>query len=278
MALRFVAGETLDEGIRVARQTNAEGIGAMLDHLGENVSSSDQALAATEAYVAALKRSRDEDLPDANISIKLTQLGLDVSEDLCLENAGRVLDAANGTLVMIDMEASEYVERTLRIHEQLRSRHENVGVCIQSCLRRTPSDVRALAAMGATVRVCKGAYLEPAEVAFTRREEVDGSYRESAATLLAAPGCRVHLATHDPRLIDGAVSFVARRSIPRARYEFQMLHGIRRDLQRRLAAEGHRVRVYIPYGSEWYPYLTRRLAERPANVWFFVSNLFGRRR
>lgn len=277
MALRFVAGETLDEGVAVARSLNEDGVGAMLDHLGENVATREQALEATEGYVAALKRIREEALPDANISMKLTQLGLDISEELCLDNAARVLDAANGTLVMIDMEASEYVDRTLAVHAGLRERHENVGVCIQSYLRRTASDARALAAMGATVRVCKGAYLEPPDVAFADRDEVDRSYREVAATLLAA-GCTVHLATHDPGLIRGAEGFVRDREAPSDRYEFQMLHGIRRDLRRRLSAAGHRVRVYIPYGSEWYPYLTRRLAERPANLWFFASNLLGGRR
>lgn len=276
VARRFVAGETLDEGLGAARGLNEAGIGAMLDHLGENVTSSAQAAAAADAYVLALKRISDEGLRDANISVKLTQLGLDLSEELCLEHASRVLREAGDTLVMIDMEASGYVDPTLAIHRELRESHGNVGVCVQAYLRRTAADVRRLAEERATVRVCKGAYLEPPELAFPDRREVDESYRRCAATLMAA-GCEVHLATHDEALIDGAKRFVDRRGIPRERFEVQMLYGIRRGLQRRLADQGYRMRVYIPYGGEWYPYLTRRLAERPANVWFFVTNLVRRR-
>ena len=276
VALRFVAGETLDDGIRAARGLNARGIDAMLDHLGENIGSPEQASAATDAYVLALKRIQEERLPDANISIKLTQLGLDVAPDLCLENASRVLEAAGSTLVMIDMEASSYTERTLRSYRMLRERYANVGVCIQAYLYRSADDVRALAGEGATVRVCKGAYLEPSTVAFPRRSDVDRNFGWLAATLLSA-GCRVHIATHDPRLIAAARRFVRRQGIPREQFEFQMLYGIRRDLQDGLAAEGFQVRTYIPYGNQWYPYLTRRLAERPANVWFFAANLLRRR-
>jgi proline dehydrogenase len=276
VALRFVAGETLDDGIHVARRLNARGIGGMLDHLGENVASPEQASAAADTYVLALKRIQDEGLPDTNISIKLTQLGLDVSPDLCLENAARVLEAAGSTLVMIDMEASAYTERTLGSYRALRERHPNVGVCIQAYLYRSEDDARALAREGATVRVCKGAYLEPPTVAFPRRSEVDRNFGRIAATLLSA-GCRVHIATHDPRLIAAARRFVRRRGIPRDQFEFQMLFGIRRDLQDGLGADGYHVRTYIPYGDQWYPYLTRRLAERPANVWFFLANLLRRR-
>lgn len=248
----------------------------MLDHLGENVASSEQSSAAADTYVLALKRIQEEGLSDANISIKLTQLGLDVSPDLCLENAARVLEAAGSTLVMIDMEASAYTERTLTSYRALRARHANVGVCIQAYLYRSEDDARALAREGATVRVCKGAYLEPPTLAFPTRSEVDRNFARIAATLLSA-GCRVHIATHDPRLIAAARRFVRRRGIPRDHFEFQMLYGIRRDLQDVLGAEGYHVRTYIPYGDKWYPYLTRRLAERPANVWFFVGNLLRRR-
>jgi proline dehydrogenase len=275
VALRFVAGETLDDALRVASGLNPRGIGAMLDHLGENIESPEQASGAADAYVLALKRIQEERLSDANISIKLTQLGLDVSPDTCLENAVRVLEAAGSTLVMIDMEGSAYTERTLTAYRDLRKRYENVGVCVQAYLHRSADDVRELARQGATVRVCKGAYLEPPSVAFPKRSDVDRNFARLTATLLSA-GCTVHLATHDPRLIDGARRFVERRGIGRAQFEFQMLYGIRRDLQERLAAEGYRVRTYIPYGNQWYPYLTRRLAERPANVWFFVANLLRR--
>jgi proline dehydrogenase len=276
VALRFVAGETLDHGIRAARSLNARGIGGMLDHLGENVASPEQASAAADAYVLALKRIQEDWLPDANISIKLTQLGLDVSGDLCTENAARVLEAAGSTLVMIDMEASTYTERTLASYRMLRKQYSNLGVCVQAYLYRSADDVRELAREGATVRVCKGAYLEPPSVAFPKRFDVDRNFGRLAATLLSA-GCEVHLATHDPRLIVSARRFVRSRGIPRDQFEFQMLYGIRRDLQDDLAAEGFHVRTYIPYGDQWYPYLTRRLAERPANVWFFVANLMRRR-
>ena len=277
MALRFVAGETLDDGMRVARRLNDRGVGAMLDHLGENVESARQASAAADGYVLALKRIAEEGLTNGNISIKLTQLGLDVSEEICLENSHRVLETAGdlGTLVMIDMESSEYVDRTLSVYRVLRKDHPGVGVCIQAYLYRSAEDVRALAAEGATVRVCKGAYLEGPTVAFPRKAEVNQSYSRLASTLLAA-GCTVHIATHDERLIEGALRFVERRGIPAHRFEFQMLYGIRRDLQERLLRAGFPVRVYVPYGSQWYPYLTRRLAERPANLWFLASNLVRR--
>jgi proline dehydrogenase len=277
LALRFVAGETLDDGIRAARRLNERGAAAMLDHLGENVGSAEQASAAADGYVRALKRIEEEGLSNANISVKLTQLGLDVSEEICLESSQRVLEAAAelGTLVMIDMESYEYVDRTLAVYRTLRRDHSNVGVCVQAYLYRSADDVRALAAEGATVRVCKGAYLEGADVSFPRKGDVNRSYARLAATLLNA-GCVVHFATHDPRLVDGARRFVARRGIPSSRYEFQMLYGIRRDLQQRLVEEGFPVRVYVPYGSQWYPYLTRRLAERPANLWFLASNLVRR--
>ncbi|MGH2683069.1 MAG: proline dehydrogenase family protein [Actinomycetota bacterium] len=277
LALRFVAGETLDDGMRVARQLNDRATGAMLDHLGENVESADQASAAADRYVLALKRIEEEGLSDANISVKLTQLGLDVSEDICLENSHRVLEAAGelGTLVMIDMESFDYVDRTLSIYRSLRKDHSNVGVCVQAYLYRSTEDVRALAGEGATVRVCKGAYLETQAVAFPRKSEVNRSYARLAATLLSA-GCSVHIATHDERLIEGALRFVEDHGIPTHRFEFQMLYGIRRDLQDRLAKAGFPVRVYVPYGRQWYPYLTRRLAERPANLWFLASNLVRR--
>ncbi|HVM12661.1 MAG TPA: proline dehydrogenase family protein [Actinomycetota bacterium] len=277
IALRFVAGEDLDQAIVAARELNARGIGAMLDHLGENVASAEQASAAADGYVLAIKRIREDELPDANISVKLTQLGLDVSRELCLENAGRVLEAAAGMQVMVDMEASPYVGATLEVVRELRERFLELGVCVQAYLHRTAADVRRLAEEGVTVRVCKGAYLEPPSVAIPDRREVDRMFGRLAATLLAA-GCEVHLATHDLRLIEQAKRFAERRGIPPERFEFQMLHGIRRDLLQRLADDGYRTRTYVPYGREWYPYLTRRLAERPANLWFFAANLLRWRR
>jgi len=273
VALRFVAGETLDGAMDAARGLNGRGVATMLDHLGENVTSAEQASAAADAYVLALKRIHEADDLDANISVKLTQLGLDVSYDLCLENAERVLSAAasRATLVMIDMESHEYVEPTLRAHRDLKARHPGVGLALQSYLRRTVADVHGLPERS-TVRLVKGAYLEPPDVAFPDRRDVDRNFARVFATLMSL-GHTVHLATHDPALTDGARRYVEREGIGWGRMEFQFLYGIRRDLQGDLARQGYPVRVYVPYGDEWYPYLTRRMAERPANMWFFASNL-----
>jgi proline dehydrogenase len=279
LAGRFVAGDTLEDGMKVARSLWPQGIASMLDHLGEEVDSPGQTAAAADAYVRALKRIAEEPDLDCNISVKLTQLGLNASRELCLENLDRVLQAATGpdrrTLVMIDMESSEYVEPTLDVYLSLRERYPNVGVCLQAYLFRSADDCAGIGAPGAIVRMAKGAYLEPPEVAYQTRKQVRRSFARLAATLLLA-GSTVHLATHDPKLIDGATAFLRTRSISRKRYEFQMLYGVRRDLQADLARQGEPVRVYIPYGTRWYPYLTRRLAERPANLWFFASNLFRR--
>lgn len=278
LVARFVAGEHLDDAIRVAKGLDGQKISTILDHLGENVTAPEHAIEAVAAYVRALDRIRLEPFLDLTISVKLTQLGLDFSHELCVANMERVLEAAAevGTLVMIDMESSAYVDRTLRVFRELRQRHERVGLALQTCLRRTARDVDELPE-GSVIRIVKGAYLEPPEVAYTSRREVDATLARLTATLLTR-GHVVHVATHDPKLLDGAVSFVNRRAIPWSQVEFQMLYGIRRDLQNRLADEGYPVRVYVPYGTEWYPYLTRRMAERPANMWFFASNLvrFGR--
>lgn len=275
---RFVAGEHLDDAIRVAKALDGQKISTILDHLGENVSAPEHATEAVAAYIRALDRIRVEPFLDLTVSVKLTQLGLDFSSELCVANMERVLDAAAevGTLVMIDMESSAYVDRTLRVFAELRQRHERVGVALQTCLRRTARDVDELPD-GSVIRIVKGAYLEPPEVAFTTRGEVDRTFATLTATLLSR-GHVVHVATHDPAILDGTVRFVQVRGIPWTKVEFQMLYGIRRDLQHRFANEGYPVRVYVPYGTEWYPYLTRRMAERPANMWFFASNLVRFRR
>ena len=279
VAGRFVAGDTLEDGVTVARVLGSQGIAAMLDHLGEEVESPGQAAEAADAYVRALKRIAEEPELDCNISVKLTQLGLKASRELCVENLERVLQAASGpdrrTLVMIDMEAHEYVEPTLDVYLSFRDRYPNVGVCLQAYLFRSADDCARIGAPEAIIRMAKGAYLEPPEVAYQTRAQVRRSFARLAATLLLAEST-VHFATHDPKLIEGAKDFVRTRSISRKRYEFQMLYGVRRDLQADLARQGEPVRVYIPYGTRWYPYLTRRLAERPANLWFFASNLFRR--
>jgi proline dehydrogenase len=271
---RFVAGDTLDDGVDAAEHLASAGIATLLDHLGENVSSSEQAAAAADAYIRAIRRSRETPGIDCIVSVKLTQLGLDSGVDVCAENMVRVLQAAEEQdpplRVMIDMEASEYVDRTIDLYLALRSRHA-VGVALQSYLRRTAGDVERIAGPDAVVRMTKGAYLEPREIAFQRRDEVFRSYVALTKTLLER-GSGVHLATHDERLVAGALDYLHRTGIGRERYEFQMLYGIRRDLQGRLVDAGEPVRVYVPYGTQWYPYLTRRLAERPANVWFFLSN------
>ena len=271
VALRFVAGEALDSCMQAARDLDRHGIATMLDHLGENVSSAEQAGAAADAYVLALKRVHEADDIDANIAIKLTQLGLDVSYDLALENAERVLQAAAArrTLVMIDMESHEYVDRTLRAHAELRGRFDHVGLAMQSYLYRTAQDVEGLPD-ASTVRLVKGAYLEPHDVAYPDRADVDRSFARLFATLMAR-GHTVHVASHDPRMTNGARRYVERHGIDWGRLEFQFLFGIRRDIQHDLAQHRYPVRVYVPYGDEWYPYLTRRMAERPANMWFVVS-------
>lgn len=272
VASRFIAGDHLDDAIAAARSLREQGLGAVLDHLGENVRAPEQASQATSDYVRALDRVAAEPDVDAYISVKLTQLGLDFSNDLCISNLERVLVAAEGRLVMIDMEGSAYVDRTLTVFRELRGRHENVGVCLQAYLRRTPSDIDVLPERSA-IRLVKGAYLEPPEVALDDRGEVDRAFARQFATLIAR-GHIVHVATHDPRLLQGARRYVERAAgDATSRVEYQMLYGVRRDIQARLAADGLPVRVYVPYGTESYAYLTRRLAERPANMWFFLSNL-----
>lgn len=276
LAGRFVAGDTLEGGMAAARRLAGQRIAAMLDYLGENAESASQCASAADAYIAALKRIRESPELDTNISVKLTQLGLDLSVEFCMENLERVLQVASEPsppiLVMIDMEASEYVDRTLQVYLAMRDRFPAVGVCLQAYLHRTADDARRIAGPEAIVRMAKGAYLESPDIAHRSMRDIRRHYGLVAATLLTS-GSTVHFATHDPRLIDGARRFIRTRSVSQAQYEFQMLYGIRRDLQAELVADGEPVRVYIPYGTEWYPYLTRRLAERPANIWFFLSNL-----
>ena len=273
VASRFVAGDRLDDAIRVTKALDGQQMSTILCHLGENVTAPEHVADAVAHYLRALERIRIEPFLDLGISVKLTQLGLDFSKELCVAHMERLLEVAAdaGTLVMIDMESSEYVDRTLDLFRDLRSRHERVGLALQTYLRRTPRDADGLPE-GSIIRLVKGAYLELPEVALTARREVDEAFARLTATLLAR-GHVVHVATHDPKLLDGTAAFVERRGIPWTQVEFQMLLGVRRDVQSRLARAGYPVRIYVPYGTEWYPYLTRRLAERPANMWFFASNL-----
>jgi proline dehydrogenase len=276
VASRFVAGDTLDAAVLTAQALHARGCATILDHLGENVTTRGHAAEAAAAYVRALDRIESGPGLDVTISVKLTQLGLDFSSDLAAANLERVVDAAGDRVVMIDMESSAYVDRTLAVFGALRERTDRVGICLQACLHRTTRDVEALP-HASIVRLVKGAYLEPPEVAIEDRGEVERAFARLTATLLAR-GHTVHVATHDPALLEGARAYVERTGTSWKRIDFQFLFGVRRDLQARYAGRGYPVTVYVPYGTEWYPYLTRRLAERPANMWFFLSNLVRVRR
>jgi len=273
---RFVAGQTLDEGLGVCRRLNSEGILVTLDHLGENVTSEEAALAAAATYLESVHRIAEHKL-DASISIKLTQFGLDLSEDFCRENVERLVSVATGLggFVEIDMESHEYTDRTLRIVTAMHERYRRVRGVIQAYLYRSVSDVQMLNEKGVPVRLCKGAYKEPPSVAYAGKREVDMSYGHLMKELLDH-GSYPALATHDETLVNEALRFVRERDIAPDRFEFQMLYGIRRDLQRHIVTSGYRLRLYVPYGDAWYPYFMRRLAERPANVLFLVHNLFRR--
>jgi proline dehydrogenase len=274
-ASRFVAGETVDTAVTALKDLNAARISASLDLLGESVGSALEARAARDTYLQILDRIQAAGA-DANVSVKLTQMGLDLDEALCLENVGAIIDRArqHGSFVRIDMEGSAYTEKTLRLFtDVLYPKFGNaVGVVLQSYLRRTAADVEAMIALGARVRLCKGAYKEPAAVAFPDKIDVDRNYVACMERLLER-GNYPGLATHDERIIARARAFVEDRGIPAARFECQMLYGVRRDLQQGLRRDGFNVRVYVPFGTHWYPYLMRRLAERPANIAFIVGNV-----
>jgi proline dehydrogenase len=275
MASRFVAGETIDEAMTAVRALNARGITASLDLLGESVHREEEARATAKSYLDLLDRIQSQKL-DANVSLKLTAMGLDVSEDLCVANMQMVLDRARdyGSFVRIDMESSDYTERTLHMfeHRLYPSYPKHVGIVLQSYLRRTFADVEMANRLRARVRICKGAYQEPASVAFPDKRDVDEQYIRCMRSLMSE-GNYPGIATHDERIIADAKRFAAERKIETDRYEFQMLYGVRRDLQEQLVRDGYRMRVYVPFGTQWYPYLMRRLAERPANVAFMTGNV-----
>jgi proline dehydrogenase len=274
VAQRFVAGETLDDAIAAARTLNAAGFPVSLDLLGENVLDRDGAVRAAETYVAMFDRIAAEKL-DGNISLKLTQLGLDLDAGLCEASLLRIADSAAGrrNFVRVDMEGSPYTQRTVDLVRRVRARTDAVGTVIQSYLFRSEKDVRDLIAAGCRVRLVKGAYKEPAEIAFPAKADVDANF-VSLMKILLPSGIYHAIATHDPRMISATKEFAAAQGIAKDKFEFQMLYGIRTDLQRGLLSEGYRVRVYIPFGTDWYPYFMRRLAERPANLTFFMRNLF----
>jgi len=273
---RFIAGKSLEEGLAVVTRLNAEGILATLDCLGENITSIDEAAGTRDAYLEALRQIAELHL-DSTVSIKLTHFGLDFSERACRGYVAEVVAEAErlGNSVEIDMEAYPYVEPTLRTVTDLHERFGCVRAVIQAYLRRSEADIEVLCRRGIPVRLCKGAYKEPASVAFPRKRQVNENYRRLAA-LLIEKGTRPAMATHDERIIADVIRMAKERGLDPDRLEFQMLYGIRRSLQRRLVSEGYRVRLYVPYGVAWYPYFMRRLAERPANLFFLVKNLLRR--
>lgn len=269
-----MAGDTLDDAVGVARALNQEGYLISLDLLGEEVYDRDSALAATEEYLACLDRIGTEGL-DANISVKPTQLGLAIDETLAMAAISRLGEkaAAVGTTVTLDMEDSRYTEATVRLFEKGQASHGNLGVALQACMRRTPADLERTVPLGGHIRLCKGAYVEPAELAFTTGDDVDRAFAEQLRVLMSSTSSTPAVATHDDALIDLTRELATERDGP---FEFQMLYGVRTELQRELVEAGYPLRIYLPFGSSWYPYLTRRLAERPANMLFFARALFGR--
>jgi proline dehydrogenase len=289
IARRFVAGETIDEAVTIARGLNAAGLEVSLDFLGESVTSMAEATAAADTYLRTLERLGAAGAR-ANVSLKLTQFGLDLDAPGCARLVRQVAARARDqhTFLRVDMEGTPHTDRTLALVRELHAEGLPVGTVLQAYLYRTEEDLNSLAAAGIKIRLCKGAYQEPAELAFPAKADVDANYVRLTHMLLdhardAAPADGAGrtpplaaLATHDERMIHAAKDYAARRKLPRDRFEFQMLYGVRRDLQEQLAADGYAVRVYVPFGTHWYPYFMRRLAERPANVWFIASNLFRR--
>jgi proline dehydrogenase len=282
-ARRFVPGETLDEALEVVRTLNARGITASLDLLGESVTNEREARAARDEYLQILDRIHQYRL-DANVSVKLTAMGLDIDHELCVAVMQDILARAQQyeSFVRIDMEASAYTEITLKMFEErfYPTYKANVGVVLQSYLYRTFADVEHMNALRARVRICKGAYKEPPAVAYPEKKDVDANYVKCMRELMLR-GNYPGIATHDPAMINEAKRWAREQGIEKDRFEFQMLYGVRRDLQQSLVREGYRMRVYVPFGTQWYPYLMRRLAERPANVAFITGNVireaFGRR-
>ncbi|MGH8935402.1 MAG: proline dehydrogenase family protein [Acidimicrobiia bacterium] len=274
LAMRFVAGESLDEAVAVARRLNRREMSVSLDHLGEHVTDPDMAVRAQKDYVACLERIGAEGL-DANVSIKLSQLGLGLDAALAGEAVEELSTKAGevGTTVTIDMEESRYTEATVELFARLQPRLGNLGVALQSYLHRTDADLERVLSLGGHLRLCKGAYDEPPEVAYQSKREVDESYDGLLRRVMAAETTCPAVATHDEARIDLARRLAGSRNEP---FEFQMLYGIRRRLQDRLVKEGFPLRIYVPYGAQWYPYLTRRLAERPANLFFFLRAVLGR--
>jgi len=275
LTTRFVAGETISEAVESIRAINAEGASASFDHLNESVSGANEAEQEVREYLRILAEI-DETGIRSNVSIKLTQFGLELDPELAFRNARRVVQdaATRGNFVRVDMEGSNVTQVTLDIFKRLREEFglNDVGIVLQSYLRRTYDDTRELLKLPARIRICKGAYNEPPEVAFPDKKDVDSNYVRVMQLLLAS-GIYHGIATHDPKMIKATIDFAQKEGISKEAFEFQMLFGVRRDLQRQLAKDGYNVRIYVPYGKHWYPYFMRRLAERPANVWFVLKNI-----
>ncbi|MBN2548944.1 MAG: proline dehydrogenase family protein [Anaerolineales bacterium] len=292
-ASRFIAGEKLEDAIQAIRVLNEKGINATLDHLGENTATIEDARKATQDIIDAIDAIEKAGVR-ANVSVKLTQIGLALGEELCAENLERILRHADqyGNYVRVDMEDSTCVDGTLGLFQRMRHTCSlaNTGIVIQAYLYRSEQDVRLILTDGGRIRLCKGAYKEPPDVAFPKKKDVDANF--DRLTEIMIDGALAHgspalsqdgrippipaIGSHDPNRLAYAKAYAQKVGLPKQALEFQMLHGIRRDLQEQTVQEGYPVRIYVPYGTEWYPYFMRRLAERPANVWFFISNFFRR--
>ncbi len=277
---RFMPGERIEDALQAARELQASGLPTILTHLGENVADAAEAEAVTAHYVDVLDRIRASGL-DAQISVKPTQLGLDLGAEICRRHLARLAAHAqtSGNTVWIDMESTPYVDRTIELYRTMRVEFRNVGVCLQAYLYRTPALLDALVALGPAIRIVKGAYREPPSLAFPDKAQVDEQFYQLCVRLVEpdalAAGAFLGIGTHDTELIARVQTHMAARQTPRDRYEFEMLFGIRRDLQTQLTRAGACVRVLISYGEYWFPWYMRRLAERPANLWFVAKNLVG---
>ncbi len=276
LTTRFVAGETIDQAVSFIREINAEGCTASFDHLNESVTSAAEAEKEVVEYLNILAKI-DETGIRSNVSIKLSQFGLGLNPEIAYKNSRSVVEDAHrrGNFVRVDMEDSKVTQATMDVFKRLRDEFglNDVGIVLQSYLRRTYEDTQELLKLPARIRICKGAYNEPPEVAFPDKKDVDENYIRVMKLLLSS-GIYHGIATHDPKMIEATIDFAGREGIGKEAFEFQMLYGIRRDLQRQLARDGYNMRVYVPYGKHWYPYFMRRLAERPANIWFVMKNLF----
>jgi len=280
---RFVAGDTIEEGIAVSHELNKNKILVTFDQLGESVQDENAATEVVKEYLKIMSKIADRNYVDISVSLKLTQLGLDINNDFCMNNIRQIMKEAKkvNKMVTIDMEDTPYTDRTLNIYRtMIKEGYNNAGIVIQSYLRRSENDIRALLPLGLRVRLCKGTYKEPATLAFPKKKDVDKNYIDILKILFSKEALEQNaypeVATHDEKIINWTLNHVKENNIPPDKFEFQMLYGIRRELQERLAHQGYRMRVYLPYGTHCYPYFMRRLAERPANLWFLMKNFFMR--